>query len=175
MTEALARRRGSKGVHVTAADQALTALYAAHYRSLIRLAALLLDDPGACEDVVQEAYVRVYRSWGRLDDHNKALAYLRQTVVNLARSALRRRLVSARLAPRPSDHSPDPAYATVERDALVRALRTLPRRQREALVLRYYGDLTEAQTAEVMGCGLGSVKAYASRGLATLATRMETR
>ena len=156
------------------ADEALTALYAAHYRSLVRLAALLLDDLPACEDVVQEAYVRVYRSWSRVSDPNKALAYLRQTVVNLSRSALRRRLVAHRLAPRPErTASEDAAYATVERDALVRALRTLPRREREAVVLRHVADLTEAQAAEVMGCSTGSVKGYTSRALAKLGDRLK--
>lgn len=110
-------------------EEPLAALYAAHYRSLVRLAALLLDDLAACEDVVQEAYVRMH---GRsLDDPNRALAYLRQTVVNLARSSLRRRLVARRLAPRPEAMTvADAAYATVERDALVGALRAIPRRER---------------------------------------------
>lgn len=150
----------------------LATLYAAHYRSLVRLAALLLDDPASCEDVVQEAYVRMH---GRdLADPNKSLAYLRQTVVNVARSSLRRRLVARRLAPRPDGATvDDAAYATVQRDELVRALRTIPRREREALVLRYVGDLTEAQAAEVMGCAVGSVKGYTSRGLARLAARMK--
>jgi len=150
----------------------LATLYAAHYRSLLRLAALLLDDTAACEDVVQEAYVRMHGRY--LEDPNKALAYLRQTVVNLARSALRRRLVAHRLAPPPERHAVDDAsYATVERDALVRALRTLPRREREALVLRYYADMTEAQAAAAMGCAVGSVKGYTSRGLARLGTILE--
>lgn len=150
----------------------MATLYAAHYRSLVRLAALLLDDASASEDVVQEAYVRVH---GRhLDDPNKALAYLRQTVVNLARSSLRRRLVARRLAPRPDRATvDDAAYATVERDALVTALRAIPRREREALVLRYVADLSEAQAAEVMGCAVGSVKGYTSRGLARLGTRLK--
>lgn len=153
-------------------EEPLATLYAAHYRSLVRLAALLLDDLAACEDVVQEAYVRMHGR--RLDDPHRALAYLRQTVVNLARSALRRRLVARRLAPPPERHTvDDAAYATVERDALVRALRTLPRREREALVLRYFGDLSEAQTAEAMGCAVGSVKGYTSRGLARLGTTMK--
>lgn len=156
------------------ADEALTALYAAHYRSLVRLAALLLDQPEACEDVVQEAYIRVHRSWGRIGDQNNALAYLRQTVVNLARSALRRRLVAQRHAPRPERRAADDAaYAAVERDALVRALRTIPRREREAVALRYLADLTEAQAAEVMGCAVGSVKGYTSRGLARLGDRLK--
>src|SRR3712207_1437699 len=127
-----------------AAVDDLAALYAAHYGALVRLAALLLDDSAACEDVVQDAYVRVHGR--RMDDPDKALAYLRQTVVNLARSNLRRRVVARRLAPRPERTSvEDAAYATVERDALVRALRALPRREREAVVLRHVADLTEVQ------------------------------
>ena len=151
------------------ADEALAALYALHYRALVRLAALLLDEPAACEDVVQEAYVRVHGRPRRLEDPDKALAYLRQTVVNLARSALRRRLVARRLAPPPERRvTGDAAYATVERDALVRALRSLPRREREAVALRYFVDLSEAQAAALMGCAVGSVKGYTSRGLAKL-------
>ena len=85
---------------ITVSDEDLiTSLYAQHYRSLIRLAALLLDEVAACEDVVQEAYIRVHNARGRLRDPDKALAYLRQTVVNLSRSTLRRRLVAARHAP----------------------------------------------------------------------------
>ncbi|HWL37892.1 MAG TPA: SigE family RNA polymerase sigma factor [Frankiaceae bacterium] len=150
----------------------LAALYAAHYGSLVRLAALLLDDTAGCEDVVQDAYVRVHGR--RMDDPDKALAYLRQTVVNLARSTLRRRLVARRLTPRPERTDvEDAAYATVERDALVQALRALPRREREAVVLRHVADLTEVQTANVMGCSVGSVKGYTSRGLARLGTHLK--
>src|ERR1700712_4768701 len=157
-------------------DDLLTALYALHYRSLIRLAALLLDEPAACEDVVQEAYIRVHSARSRLRDQDKALAYLRQTVVNLPRSTLRRRLVAARHAPPPmpdaasAEHD---AYALVERDAVVVALRSLPRRQREAVVLRYYADATEAHAAAVMGISVGAVKSYTSRGLAGLGVLLE--
>src|SRR5258706_5217894 len=98
--------RPARGGAVTDADEALTRLYATHYRSLLRLAALLLDEPAACEDVVQEAYVRVLRR--PIDDRDKVLAYLRQTVVNLARSTLRRRLVAHRLTPRPRVEAADP-------------------------------------------------------------------
>jgi RNA polymerase sigma-70 factor (sigma-E family) len=162
---------------VTVSDEDLiTALYAQHYRSLIRLAALLLDEVAACEDVVQEAYIRVHNARGRLRDQDKALAYLRQTVVNLSRSTLRRRIVAARHAPRPmpdaasAEHD---AYALVERDAVVAALRQLPRRQREAVVLRYYADATEAQAAAVLGVSVGAVKSYTSRGLAGLGVLLE--
>jgi RNA polymerase sigma-70 factor (sigma-E family) len=162
---------------ITVSDEDLiTSLYAQHYRSLIRLAALLLDEVAACEDVVQEAYIRVHNARGRLRDPEKALAYLRQTVVNLSRSTLRRRVVAARHAPRPmpdaasAEHD---AYALVERDAVVAALRQLPRRQREAVVLRYYADATEAQAAAVLGVSVGAVKSYTSRGLAGLGVLLE--
>lgn len=157
-------------------DDLLTALYSLHYRSLIRLAALLLDEPAACEDVVQEAYIKAHAGRTRLRDQDKALAYLRQTVVNLSRSALRRRLVAAKHAPRPmpdAASAENDAYALVERDAVVVALRALPRRQREAVVLRFYADATEAQAAALMGVSVGAVKSYTSRGLAGLGVLLE--
>ncbi len=163
-----------------AAEELLTTLYVAEYSRLLRLAALLLDDLGSCEDVVQEAYLKVHAALTgpkpRLRDDEKALAYLRQTVVNLARSSLRRRLVVRKHAPRPMPDAPsaeEGAYAQVERTAVVKALRDLPRRQREAVVLRYYGDLTEAAAAAVMGVSTGAVKAYTSRGLAALTLALE--
>lgn len=162
------------------AEEKLTSLYVAQYASLLRLAALLLDDVGSCEEIVQDAYLKVHAALTgpvpRLRDEDRALAYLRQTVVNLARSSLRRRLVARKHAPRPMPDAPsaeEGAYAEVERTAVVQALRTLPRRQREAVVLRYYGDLTEAAAAAVMGVSVGAVKAYTSRGLATLAEQLE--
>lgn len=162
---------------VTVSDEDLiTSLYAQHYRSLIRLAALLLDEVAACEDVVQEAYIRVHNARGRLRDPDKALAYLRQAVVNLSRSTLRRRMVAARHASRPmpdaasAEHD---AYALVERDAVVAALSQLPRRQREAVVLRFYADASEAQAAAVMGVSVGAVKSYTSRGLTGLGALLE--
>lgn len=157
-------------------DELLTALYTRHYRSLIRLAALLLDDIASCEDMVQEAYIKVRAARSRLRDPDNALAYLRQTVINLSRSALRRRLVAARHAPRPmpdaasAEHD---AYALVERDAVVVALRSLPRRQREAVVLRFYAGTTEAEAAALMGVSIGAVKSYTSRGLTGLGILLE--
>ena len=156
-------------------EDVLAALYLRHFPSLVRLAALLLDDVAACEDVAQEAYVRVAQARGRLRDPDKALAYLRTTVVNLARSALRRRMVAARhgFAQSRPDSVDDHTYDIVERDAMVRAVRALPRRHREAVSLRYYADLTEAQTAAAMGVSVGAVKSYTSRGLAMLAEAFE--
>ena len=154
----------------------LTETYRAHYGSLLRLAALLLDDVHACEDVVQEAFVRVHLARHRLREPERTLAYLRQTVVNLSRSTLRRRIMGLARLPRPvaeDDTADEGARTVLERDALVRALRELPRRQREVIVLRHYADMTELQVAEVLGLSVGSVKAYGSRGLLALRARME--
>jgi RNA polymerase sigma factor (sigma-70 family) len=101
---------------------------------------------------------------------------LRQTVVNLSRSTLRRRLRGLKLLPKPmpdAASAEEGAYDQLERDALMVALRGLQRRQREVLVLRYFGDMTEAQVAAVLGLSIGSVKAYGSRGILALRTRME--
>ncbi|MFJ1707888.1 SigE family RNA polymerase sigma factor [Kitasatospora sp. NBC_00374] len=155
----------------------LTETYQAHYRSLLRLAALLLDDLSSCEDVVQEAFIRVHAARRRVREPEKTLAYLRQTVVNLSRSTLRRRILGLRLLPKPMPDmasAEEGAYDALERDRLRAALRGLQRRQREVLVLRYYADLTEAQAAEVLGISVGSVKAYGSRGLSALRTVMDT-
>ncbi|MFC4035838.1 SigE family RNA polymerase sigma factor [Streptomyces polygonati] len=154
----------------------LTETYRAHYRSLLGLAALLLDDTASCEDVVQEAFIRVHSARSRVRDPEKTLAYLRQTVVNLSRSALRRRILGLKLLSKPMPDmasAEEGAYEILERDQLKAAMRLLQRRQREVLVLRYFADMTEAQVAETLGISLGSVKAYGSRGLAALRVAME--
>ncbi|MFG2330102.1 SigE family RNA polymerase sigma factor [Streptomyces sp. NPDC048604] len=154
----------------------LTETYRAHYRSLLGLAALLLDDTAACEDVVQEAFIRVHSARSRVRDPEKTLAYLRQTVVNLSRSALRRRILGLKLLSKPMPDmasAEEGAYDQLERDALIKAMRGLQRRQREVLVMRYFADMTEAQVAETLGISLGSVKAYGSRGIAALRIAME--
>ncbi|GAB2751713.1 SigE family RNA polymerase sigma factor [Kitasatospora kifunensis] len=155
----------------------LTTTYQEHYRALLRLAALLLDDRSSCEDVVQEAFIRVHAARRRVREPEKILAYLRQTVVNLSRSTLRRRLLGLRLLPKPMPDmasAEEGAYDALERDQLKAALQGLQRRQREVLVLRYYADMTEAQVAELLGVSVGAVKAYGSRGLAALRVLMES-
>lgn len=154
----------------------LTATYQAHYRSLLGLAALLLDDTASCEDVVQEAFIRVHSARNRVRDRDKTLAYLRQTVVNLSRSALRRRILGLKLLSKPMPDmasAEEGAYDQLERDDLIKCMRGLQRRQREVLVLRYFADMTEVQVAETLGISLGSVKAYGSRGIAALRVAME--
>jgi RNA polymerase sigma-70 factor (sigma-E family) len=158
------------------ADEAVTALYVAHYRGLVRLAALLLDDVGAAEEVVQDAYVRMHGSWRRIREPQAAVGYLRTTVLNLARSRLRHRQVTRKHAPAPLPDAPSAeqgALDRLEQDRVVGALRRLPLRQRECLVLRYYGDLSEAQIAAAMGISTGAVKSHASRGMAALRAALE--
>lgn len=167
-----AQREGAEEVVAagTTVDH-LTETYRAHYRSLLGLAALLLDDTASCEDVVQEAFIRVHSARNRVRDPEKTLAYLRQTVVNLSRSALRRRILGLKLLSKPMPDmasAEEGAYDQLERDALIKAMRGLQRRQREVLVLRYFADMTEVQVAETLGISLGSVKAYGSRGIAAL-------
>jgi RNA polymerase sigma-70 factor (sigma-E family) len=158
------------------AADSLTLLYTAHYRGLVRLAAYLTGDPDSAEEVVQDAYVKVLGRWGGLRDVDKGAAYLRQAVVNLSRSRVRHRRVVERhdQAPREDAVSAESgALSQLRRDAVVHALASLPRRQREALVLRYYADLSEAQTAHAMGISAGAVKSHTSRGMAALRTLLE--
>lgn len=156
----------------------LTELWTAHYRRLVRLAALLTGDRDNAEEVVQDAYVRVLGSWRRLRDPAKGEAYLRTAVVNAARSRTRHRGVAERYVPDPprdAESAETGALALVQRSAVVHALQALPSRQREAVVLRYYLDLSEAQTAAAMGCSPGAVKTHLSRGTAALRALLEDR
>ncbi len=158
------------------ADQAVTDLYMAHYRSLVRLSALLVRDVATAEEVVQDAFVAMHGGWRRLRDNDKALSYLRQSVVNRSRSVLRHRTVVDRNAPKPPPDMPSAeqgAIAIFERDAVVSALRTLPPRQREALVLRFYGDMSEAQIAAAMSISRGAVKSHTARAMSALRMLLE--
>ena len=158
------------------ADRAVTVLYAAHYRSLVRLAALLLRDVSTAEEVVQDSFVAMHDGWRRLRDNDKALSYLRQSVVNRARSVLRHRVVVDKNAPKPPPDMPSAEQGAItlfERSAVVTALRTLPARQREALVLRFYGDLSEAQIAAAMGISKGAVKSHTARAMTALRSVLE--
>jgi len=157
------------------ADMSLEALYRAHYRPLVGLAVLLVRDAGTAEEVVQDSFVAMHRMWCGLRDTDKALAYLRQSVVNRSRSVLRRRAVAARNAAAllPEVAAAEPAgNAFVERAAVMVALRSLPARQREVVVLRFYADMTEAQIAQAMHLSQGAVKSHASRAMAALRTML---
>jgi len=158
------------------ADRAVTELYAMHYRALVRLAALLVRDTPTAEEVVQDSFVAMHGGWQRLRDAEKALAYLRQAVVNRSRSVLRHRTVvdkNLQKAPPDMPSAEHGALALLERDAVIAALRDLPDRQREAIVLRYYADLSEADIAAAMGISRGAVKSHTARGMSALRAALE--
>jgi RNA polymerase sigma-70 factor (sigma-E family) len=153
------------------ADTAVEQLYAAHYRRLVRLSVLLVRDEGTAEEVVQDAFVAMHAKWHTLDDPHRALAYLRQTVVNRSRSVLRHRGVQARHPEQPPLDAPAADAHTLARERrrmVLDALQQLSERQREVLALRYYLDLDEAAIAEHLGISRGAVKSHASRGAAAL-------
>jgi RNA polymerase sigma-70 factor (sigma-E family) len=157
-------------------DAMISELYRAHYRSLVRVAALLVRDTATAEHVVQDVFVAVYRGWPRLRSSDKVLSYLRKAVVNQSRSALRHRAVADKYPPKPPPAAPSAAQAAMtglERSAVVASLRRLPARQREALVLRYYADLSDADTAAAMGISRGAVKSHTARGMSALRTVLE--
>jgi RNA polymerase sigma-70 factor (sigma-E family) len=153
------------------AADAVTALYAEHALGLVRLAVIMLGDRSAAEDVVQDAFLGLYRRWDSLAPASHPLAYVRTSVLNGCRSALRRR---ARHGPggvfgqRPAESAEARAMVTEEYRAVVTAIRRLPRRQREALLLRYYLDMSEDEIAQAMGVSRGTVKSATSRGLAAI-------
>jgi RNA polymerase sigma-70 factor (sigma-E family) len=145
-------------------------LYAAHALGLIRLAHIMLGNRQAAEDVVQEAFFGLYRRWSHLDDRAKALAYVRSSVLNGCRSQLRRRpAVELEEAAGPPAISAESAVLTAEeRREVIRALRSLPARQREVLALRFYLDLPDDQIAAAMTISRGTVRSAVHRGLAAL-------
>ena len=158
VTRRAAARNGLGAVSATRdADAAVTALYAAHYQSLVRLAALLVLDTHAAEELVQDSFVALHRGWRWLAGRDQALWYLRQSVVNRSRSARRR-------APRGSPHCPS---------AVVTAMRTLPLRQREAFVLRYYAGLSDSAAARMMGVSTSAVQRHTTQAISSLRDVLE--
>ena len=146
----------------------IAALYALHARKAGRLAYLLTGDPHLAEDLAQEAFVRLMGRLGSIRDEDAIAAYLRRSIVNLANKHWRkvgnerRSLVAERVSTVVRSTSlPD----VESRDVIWRALEDLPHRQRVAIVLRFYEDLTEKETARVLGCRIGTVKSAVSRGL----------
>jgi RNA polymerase sigma-70 factor (sigma-E family) len=158
------------------ADRLVTEIYHGEYKSLVRLAVLLVHDVATAEEVVQDAFEAMHTAWRRLREKEKALSYLRQAVVNRSRSVLRHRTVVDKNAPKPAPDEPSAehgALALIERSAVIAALRMLPDRQREAVVLRYYADLSEADIAATMGISRGAVKSHTARAMAALKSILE--
>jgi RNA polymerase sigma-70 factor (sigma-E family) len=167
--------RPGAGTGAEPARKTLADLYAEHRMRLIRLALFLVDEQATAEDVVQEAFTGLHRHWSGLRDEHAALGYLRTAVVNGSRSVLRRRRTAREYVPPHAVNARSAesmAILSAEHQAVVSALRELPARQREVLVLRYYGGLSEAEIAEAAGISRGAVKSTASRALGTVARLM---
>lgn len=146
-------------------------LFEYHAVRLIRMAVLLLGDQSSAEDVVQDAFLGLYRGAGRLRDPANAVAYLRASVLNGCRSVLRSRKRAWSLIPAhdpPVWSAESAAMAGEDRREVLRAVARLPRRQREVLVLRYYVNLTDQEIAADLGVTRGTVASTASRALAAL-------
>jgi RNA polymerase sigma-70 factor (sigma-E family) len=151
--------------------QQVTALYQAHALGLVRLAVLMVGDQQAAEDVVQDAFLGLYRRWSALKDQDRALSYARSSVLNGCRMVLRARSSRDKItlaAPDDIESAEATALLGEANREVIAALRRLPARQREAVVLRYYLDMTENQAAQAMRVSRGTVKSATSRGLAAL-------
>ncbi|MBA9007142.1 RNA polymerase sigma factor [Thermomonospora cellulosilytica] len=149
---------------------AVTALYEGHALGLMRLALVMVGDRPTAEDVVQEAFLGLYRRWPHLRDRDRALTYARSAVLNGCRNVLRRRRLPFRAEHLPPIWSAEAAAIVGEdRREVMTALHRLPARQREALVLRYFCELSEAEIAETMRISRGTVKSTTSRAMAALA------
>jgi len=176
---------GGRGTVIGMADAAgaVTALYQAHAVGMIRLALIMVGDRGAAEDVVQEAFFGLYQGWGRLTDSDRALAYVRSSVLNGCRNVLRQRSRNERRERAavsgggPTGFGqPGSAVESAEAAALIGeehrqvldAIRALPSRQREALVLRFYLDMSEDEAARALGVSKGTVKSATSRAVAAV-------
>jgi RNA polymerase sigma-70 factor (sigma-E family) len=153
------------------ARQRVTALYQEHALGLVRLAVLMVGDQPTAEDVVQDAFLALYRRWPTLKDPDRALAYARASVLNGCRMVHRansRHDGITLAAPDDTESAEDTALLGEASREVLAALRRLPARQREAVVLRYYLDMTEDQAAAAMRVSRGTVKSATSRGLAAL-------
>lgn len=156
----------------------LQAVFDREWAPMVRLATLLLSgDTRRAEEVVQDALLGLHRTWGRLDAPTRAAGYLRRSVVNGCRSHHRHSVVEQRHLRLVAGREVAPGNTeedSAEHDAVVRVIRTLPVRQREVLVLRYWADASEADIARTLGISAGAVKTHASRGMAAVRAALAT-
>jgi RNA polymerase sigma factor (sigma-70 family) len=172
---------GPRGRHVSIpeppadrdADRAVAALYGQHYAALVRLASLLVGDPGTAEAIVQDSFVALHASRRKLRDGDWALCYLRRSVLHRSRSAGRHRTAAEPKGPgrvTEGPAGPRRPSAAPGSPAVISALRALPARQREAVVMRYYAGLSETRVAEVMGISRRAARRHTERAMAALRT-----
>ena len=176
---------GPRGKHATIpglradrdADRIVAALYGQHYAALVRLASLLVGDAGTGEEIVQDSFVALHASWRMLEDGDWALSCLRRSVLHRSRSAGRRWTAAGPKAPGQGTQGPAgprPPSAAPGGPAVMSALRALPARQREAVVMRYYAGLSDALVAEVLGISRRAARQHTERGMAALRAMLDT-
>ena len=166
--------------HAPRADDEIVALYRREYQGIARLAFLLVGDRHRAEDLAPDAFVKLYEHWDSIEDHAKALAYLRVTTSNLAMSAHRRSKVARNYETSPVLSADRTTMASAESEALARsarpdvvaALQLLSPKQRTAVVLRHWLRLTESEIAEALDCSIGSTRTHLFRGHAALAKKL---
>lgn len=161
---------------VEAFDDVLVDLYRAHGRELLEMVWVFVGDKATAEDIVQEAFIRLHRAWPRIHDRNRVLAYLRTTAFNLARSGFRRRMVALRHRPAAPPDAPSAEAGVVlseDQAEVAAALRRLSGRQRECVVLRFWGGLSDSEIATSIGLSVNSAKTHLRRGLAALEKDLE--
>jgi len=156
-------------VDAPATDDSFTEFFSASCQRVVGLVALVTGEVAGAEDATQEAFARAYASWGRVRRAGNPDAYVRRIVINEHRSRFRKHRVAEELR---ADLATEPMggqqQGPEEQQALLDALRSLGPRQRAVVVLRYWLDLSEAETAAALNCSVGTVKSQASRALATL-------
>lgn len=172
---ASAEELAGSGVSWASVDLLVGEIYRSEAANLVRLARFFVDDRDAAEDLVQEAFIRLARSAHRIRERERVPAYLRSIVLNLARDHNRRGLVSLRHQP-PADPTPPSIDDTMgvkeDQRIVIEALRHLPVRQRDCLVLRYYLELGVSEIAQTLGLSPNSVKTHLSRGLRALEQKL---
>jgi RNA polymerase sigma-70 factor (sigma-E family) len=170
----LPTRRTAVGTDNAERDRRVGDLFDHHYPGLCRLAYLIVGDRVQAEEVVMDAFMRTFASWGRIRDLDHSEAYLRRAVVNLSRTRARRLHTEERSNAAVARQPLKQPGAETERKLIVwEAVKCLPDRQRAAVVLRYYEDLPEADIADVLGCTVGTVKSQLSKARAALARALD--
>ena len=163
------------------AEELVVRLFELEGRSLVRLARLFVDDREAAEDIVQEAFLRLARHAARIDDVDRAPAYLRSIVLNLARDHNRRGLVSLRHHATSgreidvADHAADELVRSEDHGRVLEAVRRLPPRQRDCITLRYFEECSIERIADTLGVSANSVKTHLKRAMASLDRTLGTR
>jgi len=163
------REPPSSGLGAEDADRAMVSLYQAYYRPLVQLAALLVTDLATAEDIVQESFAAVHRSWCALPGTDAALSYLRRSVVHRSRSAPRHVAAEGVYVPGRSGNGPGAGLLLPGSD-VVSALQALPGCQREVMVLRYFAELSEAEIASATGFSPAAVRSHTARAMSSLRT-----